>query len=121
MLQGQKEMWLLGVLVGRFLDNSRISAEVFNISRVRAKLQRAVDDLSAPAACSCQRCGCATGSVSIVTLDADQAFEACSASAVLQARDTVEHVIQERIGSRVVLVKHSETTTTIIQSGEAPF
>ena len=55
------------VVIGRagraILDNSGISAEVFNISRVRARLQRAMDDLSAPATCSCQRCGCATGSV----------------------------------------------------------
>ena len=47
-----------------------------------------------------------------VTLDADQAFEACSASAVLQAWDTVEHVIQERIGSRVVLVKRGKREVT---------
>ena len=67
------------------LDNAGISAEVFNISRVRARIQCAMDGLSAPATCSCQRCGCATGSVSIVTLDADEAYEACSASAVLQA------------------------------------
>ena len=81
------------VVTGRagraFLDNSGISAEVFNISRVRARLQRAMDYLSAPATLSCQRCGCATGSVSIVALDADQAFEACNASAVLQAWDSV--------------------------------
>ena len=36
------------VVIGRagraFLDNSGISAEVFNISRVRARLQRAMDD-----------------------------------------------------------------------------
>ena len=46
--------------------------------------------------------------LSIVALDADQAFEACSASAVLQAWDSVEHVIQERIGSCVVLVKREK-------------
>ena len=95
-----------------FLDGSGISAEVFNISRVRAKLQSAMDGLSAPATCSCQRCGCATGSVSIVALDADQAFEACSASAVLRAWDRVEHVIQERIESRVVLVKRGKKEVT---------
>ena len=54
--------------------------------------------------------------MSIVTLDADQAFEACSASAVLQAWDTVEHVIQERIGSCVVLVKRGKKEVTSFSS-----
>ena len=88
--KGSVVIWRAG---RAFLDGSGISAEVFNISRVRARLQSAMDGLSAPATCSCQRCGCATGSVSIVALDADQAFEACSASAVLLAWDSVEHVI----------------------------
>ena len=108
------------VVIGRagraFLDSSGISAEVFNISRVRARTQHAMDGLSAPATCSCQRCGRVTGSVSIVTLDADQAFEACSVSAVLQAWDAVEHVIQERIGSRVVLVKRGMKEVTSFSS-----
>ena len=108
------------VVIGRagraFLDGSGISAEVFNISRVRARLQSAMDGLSAQATCSCRRCGCATGSVSIVALDADQAFEACSASAVLRAWDSVEHVIQERIGSRVVLVKRGKREVTSFSS-----
>ena len=55
-------------------------------------------------------CNCA---VSIVTLDADQAFEACSAGAVLRAWDSVEHVIEERIGSRVVLVKRGKKESHI--------
>ena len=88
------------VVIGRagraFLDGSGISAEVFIFSRVRARLEKAMENLSAPA--TCQRCGCATGSVSIVTLDADQAFESCSAGAVLRAWHSVEHVIEERIG-----------------------
>ena len=83
---------------------------------MRARIQHAMDGLSAPATCSCQRCGRATGSVSIVTLDADQAFEACSASAVLQAWDAVEHVIQERTGSRVVLVKRGKKEVTSFSS-----
>ena len=111
--QGNK---IIGRAGRAFLDRSGISAEVFNISRVRARIQHAMDGLSAPATCSCQRCGCATGSVSIVTLDADQAFEACSASAVLQAWDAVEHVIQERIGSRVVLVKRGKKEVTSLSS-----
>ena len=109
------------VIIGRagraFLDSSGISAEVFNISRVRARIQQAMDGLSAPATCLCQRCGRATGSVSIVTLDADQAFEACSAGAVLQAWDAVEHVIQERTGSRFVLVKRGKKEITSFSSG----
>ena len=106
------------VVIGRagrvFLDKSGISAEVFNISRVRAKLQSAMHGLSAPATCSCQRCGCATGCVSIVTLDADQAFEACSASAVLRAWDSVEQVIQERIGFRVVIGQAWEERSHVV-------
>ena len=54
--------------------------------------------------------------MSIVTLDADQAFEARSASAVLRAWDSVEHVIQERIGSRVVLVKRGKKEITSMSS-----
>ena len=50
--------------------------------------------------------------MSIVTLDADQAFEACSDSAVLRAWDSIEHVIQERVGSRVVLVKRGKKEVT---------
>ena len=46
--------------------------------------------------------------MSIVTLDADQAFEACNAGAVLRAWDSVQHVIRERIGSRVVLLGKQE-------------
>ena len=111
--QGNK---VIGRAGRAFLDRSGISAEVFNISTVRARLQQAMDGLSAPATCSCQRCGCVTGSVSIVTLDADQAFEACSASAVLQAWDAVERVIQERIGSRVVLVKRGKKEVTSLSS-----
>ena len=60
---GAKGNVVIGRAVRAFLDNSGISAEVFNISRVRARLQSAMDDLRAPATCSCQRCGCATGSV----------------------------------------------------------
>ena len=108
------------VVIGRvglaFLDGSRISAEVFNISRVRARLEKVMEGLSAPATCWCQRCGCATGSVSVVTLDADQAFEACSAGGVLRAWDSVEHVIEERIGSRVVLVKRGKKEVTSMSS-----
>ena len=52
-----------------------------------------------------------------VHCDPDQAFEACSASAVLQAWDAVEHVIQERIGSRVVLVKRGKKEVTSFSSG----
>ena len=48
-----------------------------------------------------------------VTLDADQAFEACSAGAVLRAWDSVEHVIEERIGSRVVWVKRGKKESHI--------
>ena len=107
------------VVIGRagraFLNGSGISAEVFNISTVRARPQRALEDLSA-ATCSCQKCGCATGSVSIVTLDADQAFETCSASAVLRAWDSVEHVIQERTGPRVVLVMRGKKEITSMSS-----
>ena len=110
--QGNK---IIGRAGRAFLDRSGISAEVFNISRVRARIQYAMDGLSAPATCSCQSVCCATGSVSIVTLDADQAFEACSASAVLQAWDAVEHVIQERIGSRVVLVERGKKEVTSSQ------
>ena len=106
----------MGVLVGRFWTVLGFSAEVFNISRVRARILHAMDGLSAPATCSCQRCGRVTGSVSIVTLDADRAFEACSASAVLQAWDAVQHVIQERIGSRVVLVKRGKKEVTSFSS-----
>ena len=106
----------MGVLVARFWTGLGSLQRFFNISRVRARIQKAMDGLSAPATCSCQRCGCATGSVSIVTLDADQAFEACSASAVLQAWDAVEHVIQERIGSRVVLVKRGKKEVTSFSS-----
>ena len=40
------------------------------------KLQSAMEGLNARVTCSCQRCGCATGPVSIVALDADQTFEA---------------------------------------------
>ena len=55
--------------------------------------------------------------LSIVKMDADQAFEACSASAVLQAWDAIEHVIQERTGSRVVLVKRGKKEVTSFSSG----
>ena len=82
---------------------------------MRARIHYAIDVLNAPATCSCQRCGCAAGSVSIVTLDTDQGFfEACSASAVLQAWDAVEHVIQERIGSRVCVGQAWEERSHII-------
>ena len=103
-------------MIGRagraFLDGSGISAEVFNISRLRARLEKAMEGPSAPATRWCQRRGCTTGSVSIVTLDADQAFEACNAGAVPRAWDSVEHVIEERIGSRVVLVKRGQKEIT---------
>ena len=81
-----------------------------------ARLEKAMEGLSAPAACWCQRCGCATGSVSIVTLDADQAFKACNAGAVLRAWDSVEYVIEERIESRVVLVKRGKKEMTSLSS-----
>ena len=91
---------MLVLRVRAFLEGSGITSEVFNISRVRARLVKAMEGLSAPATCWCQRCGCGTGSVSIVTLDAD--------GAVLRAWDSVEHVIEERCGSRVVLVKRGK-------------
>ena len=49
-----------------------------------------------------------------MTLDADQAFEACSAGAVLRAWDRVEHLIEERVGSRVVLVKRGEERSHVV-------
>ena len=95
------------VVIGRagraFLDGSGITSEVFNMSNVCARLVIAVRGLSVPATCKCQRCACVTSAVSIVTLDADQAFEDCSAGAVLRAWDRIEHVIEERVGSRVML------------------
>ena len=60
--------------------------------------------------------GCATGPVSIVTLDADQAFEDCNAGAVLRAWDSVEHVIEERVGYRVVLVNRGKKEITELSS-----
>ena len=47
--------------------------------------------------------------MSIVTLDADQAFEACTASAVLRAWDSVEHV-------SIVLVKRGKKEITALSS-----
>ena len=41
-LRGQKGNVVIGRAGRAFLDNSGISAEVFNISRVRARLQRAM-------------------------------------------------------------------------------
>ena len=51
-----------------------------------------------------------------MTLDADQANEAWSAGAVLRAWDSVEHVIEERVGSRVVLVKRGKKEVTSMSS-----
>ena len=99
------------VVVGRagraFLDGSGITSEVFNTSKVCARLVKAVQSLSAPATCKCQRCGCVTGAVSIV-MDADQASEACSAGAVLRAWDRIEHVIEERNERRVQRVEKAQ-------------
>ena len=58
--------------------------------------------------------------MSIVTLVADQAFEACSAGAVLRAWDRLEHVIEERVGSRVVLVKRGKKEVTAFSSQFKP-
>ena len=43
-------------------------------------------------------------------------FEACNAGAVPRAWDSVEHVIEERIGSRVVLVKRGKKEITTLSS-----
>ena len=47
------------VVIGRagraFLDGSGISAKVFNNSRVRARLEKAMEGLSPPATCWCHK------------------------------------------------------------------
>ena len=59
--------------------------EIFDISQLRFELASTFQELDTPLWRCRWRCGCAMSCVSVHTADIDQAFEACSSSAVLPA------------------------------------
>ena len=59
--------------------------EIFDTSQLRYELDSMFQELDTPPSRCCWRCGCAMSCVSLITGDIAQAFEACSASAVLPA------------------------------------
>ena len=62
-------------------------------------------ELDKPPSRCCWRCGCAMSCVSLITADTDQAFEACSASAVLPAWRHISQSYESRFSSNSVLVR----------------
>ena len=59
--------------------------EFFDVSQLTFELDRKFQELDTPPSRCCWRCGCALSGVSLISADVDQAFEACSSSAVLPA------------------------------------
>ena len=57
-----------------------------------------------PSRCS-WRCGCSMSRVSLITADVDQAFEACSSSAVLPAWRRISQSFESRFSSNSILVR----------------
>ena len=62
-------------------------------------------ELDTPPSRCCWRCGCAMSCVSLITADIDQAFEACSASAVLPPWRHISQSHESRFSSNSVLVR----------------
>ena len=66
-------------------------------------------ELDTPPSRCCRRCGCAMSCVSLITADIDQAFEACSASAVLPAWRHISQSYESRFSSNSVLVRRGSS------------
>ena len=75
------------------------------ISQLRYELDSMFQELDTPPSWCCWRCGCAISCVSLITADIDQAFEACSASAVLPAWRDISLSYESRFSSNSVLVR----------------
>ena len=87
---------------------SRLSGsgcEFFDTSQLRCELDSMFQELDTPPSRCCWRCGCAMSCVSLISADIDQAFEACSASAVLPARRHISQSYESRFSSNSVLVR----------------
>ena len=72
---------------------------------LRCELDSTFQELDTPPSRCCWRCGCAMSCVSLITSDIDQAFEACSASAVLPAWRDISRSYESRLSSNSVLVR----------------
>ena len=79
--------------------------EIFGVSQLRFELDSVFQELDTPPSRCCWRCGCATSCVSLITADIDQAFEACSSSAVLPARRRVCQSYESSFSSNSILVR----------------
>ena len=79
--------------------------EIFDISQLRCELDSMFQELDTPPSQCCWRCGCAMSCVSLITADIHQAFEACSASAVLPAWRHISQCFESRFSSNSVLVR----------------
>ena len=79
--------------------------EFFGVSQLRFELDSVFQELDTPPSRCCWRCGCATSCVSLITADIDQAFEACSSSAVLPARRRVCQSYESSFSSNSILVR----------------
>ena len=74
--------------------------EFFYISQLRFELDRLFQELDTPPSR-----GCAMSCVSLITADIDQAFEACSSSAVLPAWRRIPQTYESRFSSNSILVR----------------
>ena len=79
--------------------------EIFDISQLRPELDSMFHELDMPPARCCWRCGLPLSCVSLVTADIDQAFEACSSSAVLLAWKVLSPAYESRFSSKSFLVR----------------
>ena len=79
--------------------------DIFDTSQLRYELDSVFQELDTPPSRCCWRCGCAMSCVSLITADIDQAFEACSASAVLPAWRHISQSYESRFSSNSVLIR----------------
>ena len=79
--------------------------EIFVVSPLRFELDSVIEELDTPPSRCCWRCGCAMSCVSLITADIDQAFGACSSSAVLPARRRISQTYESRFSSNSILVR----------------
>ena len=82
-----------------------LGCEFFDISQLRYELDSVFQEPDTPPSRCCWRCGCATSGVRLITADIHQAFEACSASAVLLAWRHISQSYESRFSSNSVLVR----------------
>ena len=73
-------------------------------SQLRFELDSVFQELDTPPSRCCGRCCCAMSGVSLITADIDQAFGACSSSAVLPARRRISQTYESRFSSNSILV-----------------